>query len=59
MTTINATVMVPTGELPFALLARGVVLNVLREELPEDGESRFSAFAFGSGAYAALLLTTG
>lgn len=43
----------------FALLAGGVVLNVLKEELPEDRESRFSAFACGSGAYAAFLLTTG
>jgi len=43
----------------FAFLAGGVVLNVLKEELPEDRESRFSAFALGSGAYAALLLATG
>ncbi|MBM1172811.1 hypothetical protein [Microvirga arabica] len=42
----------------FAFLAGGVVLNVLKEELPEDRESRFSAFALGTGAYAALLLTS-
>ncbi len=42
----------------FAFLAGGVVLNVLKEELPEDRKSRFSAFAVGSAAYAALLLTT-
>ena len=40
-------------------LAGHVVLNVLKEELPEDRESKFSAFALGSGAYAALLLATG
>jgi hypothetical protein len=42
----------------FALLAGGVVLNVLKEELPEDRESRFSAFAVGAALYAALLLGT-
>lgn len=40
----------------FAFLAGGVVLNVLKEELPEDRESKFWAFAAGSAAYAALLL---
>lgn len=43
----------------FAFLAGGVVLNVLKEELPEERESRFSAFAAGSLAYAALLLASG
>lgn len=43
----------------FAFLAGGVVLNVLKEELPEDPESRFWAFALGTGAYATLLLATG
>lgn len=43
----------------FAFLAGGVVLNVLKEELPEDRESRFWAFALGTGAYATLLLATG
>jgi zinc transporter ZupT len=42
----------------FAFLAGGVVLNVLKEELPEDRESRFPAFAAGAAAYAALLLAT-
>lgn len=42
----------------FAFLAGGVVLNVLKEELPEDRESRFSAFLLGTAAYAALLLAT-
>lgn len=42
----------------FAFLAGGVVLNVLKEELPQDRESRFWAFALGAGSYAALLLLT-
>ena len=42
----------------FAFLAGGVVLNVLKEELPEERQSRFSAFAAGAAAYAALLLAT-
>lgn len=42
----------------FAFLAGGVVLNVLKEELPEDRESRFAAFAAGAAAYSALLLMT-
>ncbi|WP_026736277.1 membrane protein [Fischerella sp. PCC 9605] len=41
----------------FAFLAGGVVLNVLKEELPEERESRFWAFALGAVSYAALLLT--
>lgn len=42
----------------FAFLAGGIILNVLKEELPEDRQSRFSAFALGSTSYAALLLLT-
>jgi len=42
----------------FAFLAGGVMLNVLKEELPEHRESHFSAFALGAGLYAALLLAT-
>lgn len=42
----------------FAFLAGGVILNVLKEELPEDRESRFWAFAAGAAGYAALLLAT-
>lgn len=41
----------------FAFLGGGVVLNVLKEELPEDRESRFGAFAIGAAGYASLLLT--
>jgi len=40
----------------FAFLAGGVVLNVLKEELPEERESCFWAFALGAGVYALLLL---
>ena len=42
----------------FAFLAGGVILNVLKEELPEDRQSRFSAFALGATSYSALLLLT-
>lgn len=41
--------------LAFAFLAGGIVLNVLKEELPEERESRFGAFLTGIVAYAALL----
>lgn len=40
----------------FAFLAGGIVLNVLKEELPERRHAHFSAFALGAGAYAAVLL---
>ncbi|GAB4378144.1 MAG: hypothetical protein Kow00121_29340 [Elainellaceae cyanobacterium] len=40
----------------FAFLAGGVVLNVLKEELPEERQSRFWAFALGAASYAVLLL---
>jgi zinc transporter ZupT len=53
-------VSVPLGEEVLAgfhaLLAGGVVLNVLKEELPESRRSRFWAFALGAAAYAALLV---
>ncbi len=41
----------------FAFLAGGVILNVLKEELPEERKSRFWAFALGTAVYTALLLT--
>lgn len=41
----------------FSFLAGGVVLNVLKEELPEERESTFWAFAAGAIGYSALLLT--
>lgn len=40
----------------FAFLAGGVVLNVLKEELPEERESRFLPFALGAALNAVLLL---
>ncbi len=40
----------------FALLAGGTILNVLKEELPEERRSRFWAFAAGMLLYTALLL---
>ncbi|WP_458189274.1 hypothetical protein [Haladaptatus sp. NG-WS-4] len=43
----------------FAFLAGGVVLNVIKEELPKERESRFWAFAFGATGYTALLLFAG
>ncbi len=39
-----------------AFLAGGVIMNVLKEELPEERESRFWAFAFGAAFYTAVLL---
>jgi hypothetical protein len=42
-----------------ALLAGGVILNVLKEELPPDRESRFWAFAGGAAGYSVLLLLLG
>lgn len=39
-----------------AFLAGGVILNVLKEELPEERQSRFWALALGAAAYTALLL---
>lgn len=44
-----------TGAL-FAFLAGGVILNVLKEELPEERLSRFWPFAAGAALYAGLLL---
>lgn len=40
----------------FAFLAGGIVLNVLKEELPEERKSRFAPFLFGATGYSALLL---
>lgn len=41
----------------FAFLAGGVILNVIKEELPEEQESLFWAFALGAALYTVLLLT--
>ena len=40
-----------------AFLAGGVILNVLKEEVPSERQSRFWAFSAGMAGYAALLLT--
>lgn len=40
----------------FGLLAGGIILNIIKEELPAERESRFWAFALGSAGYAGLLL---
>jgi hypothetical protein len=42
----------------FAFLAGSIIMNVLKEELPEERASRFSAFAAGALLYAILLLGT-
>ena len=39
-----------------AFLAGGVILNVLKEEVPGERRSRFWAFALGMAGYSALLL---
>ena len=40
-----------------AFIGGGVVLNVLKEELPEERESRYWAFILGAGMHAVLLLS--
>jgi Mg2+/citrate symporter len=40
----------------FAFLAGGIILNILKEELPEERETQFWAFAAGAGVYSVLLL---
>ena len=40
----------------FGFLAGGIVLNVLKEELPQERESRFGPFLFGAVLYAGLML---
>ena len=40
----------------FAFLSGGIVLNVIKEELPDERDSRFLPFLVGSAAYSALLL---
>lgn len=39
-----------------AVIAGGVVLNVLKEELPSESQSKFSAFVIGLSTYAVLLV---
>ncbi|MGB3800380.1 MAG: hypothetical protein WA952_11255 [Lewinella sp.] len=42
----------------FSFLAGGVIMNVLKEELPEERRSNIWAFVGGVGAYALLLVAT-
>ena len=42
--------------IPLAFLGGGVILNVLKEEVPSERQSRFIPFLAGATAYAALLL---
>lgn len=55
---VGATLKIPelATSVLIAFLAGGVILNVLKEELPEERQSRFSAFLLGGGSYAVLLL---
>ena len=46
----------PVLSLLFAFLAGGVILNVIKEELPEDRESRFWTFGAGIVGYTVVLL---
>jgi hypothetical protein len=39
----------------FAFLAGGIVLNSIKEELPEERDSHFWSFATGAAAYSAVL----
>jgi hypothetical protein len=39
----------------FAFLAGGIMLNILKEELPKERKSHFWAFALGAAIYAAVL----
>ena len=41
---------------PFAFLDGGVVMNVLKEELPGEGGRGFWVFVLGARLYAAVLL---
>lgn len=42
----------------FAFLAGGIILNILKEELPEQRKSSFTAFVSGVLGYSVLLLLT-
>lgn len=42
--------------IPLAFVAGGVILNILKEELPEDRASRITPFLLSAAVYAALLL---
>ncbi len=40
----------------FAFLAGGTIMNVMKEELPDESAGKFAGFLIGAAAYAALLL---
>nr|WP_279604595.1 transposase [Methylobacterium sp. J-070] len=40
-----------------AFLGGGVILSVLKDEVPSERQSRFWAFALGAAAYSALVLS--
>lgn len=40
----------------FAFLAGGIIMNVLKEELPEERESQFSAFLLATVIYSGIML---
>lgn len=46
----------PVVGLLLAFIGGGTILNVLKEELPEERQSRFGAFLTGAGAYTLVLL---
>jgi ABC-type Mn2+/Zn2+ transport system permease subunit len=46
----------PMVDALFAVLAGGVVLNVMKEELSEERKSRFGAFLLGVAGYGTVLL---
>lgn len=53
----TVTTMSPLVTTPLvAFLAGGIILNVLKEELPEHRKSRYSAFLLGMVGYSALIL---
>ncbi len=56
---IGYTVEIPELAIPIllAFLAGGIILNVLKEELPAERKSRFWAFSLGVVVYALLLLS--
>lgn len=47
-----------TGGVLVAFIGGGTILNVLKEELPEERRSSFAAFLVGAAAYAAGLLAS-
>jgi len=46
----------PTISIIYGFIAGGVILNVIKEELPEDRESRFGPFAAGVAIYSVIIL---